>query len=114
MRCLKEESILEEYKWANGFTKIKMNKIQQKLGDGCNYGMMYILLGPGLILHIPMGLFLANLLNNSLGLGISFLLFFAIGFLIETYCYIQRDKVTYNKMIERESQLNLFKDFGLK
>lgn len=92
-----------------------MNRIQAKLGDGCYYGMMYILLGVGLIIHFPLAICLSFLLNNAdFGMGMSFFFYFVIGLLLELYYSIQRDKVTYNKMIEREKQLNLFRDFGIK
>jgi len=92
-----------------------MNGIQTKLGDGCNYGMMYILLGGGLIIHFPLAIYLSFLLDNAdFGLGISFFFYFVIGILLELYSSIQRDKVTYNEMIEGEKQLNLFRDFDIK
>lgn len=91
-----------------------MNKLQKRLGDGCNYGMMYILLGGGLIIHLPLAIWLSLIFDNSdYGMGLSWILYFVIGLLLEAYCQIQRDKMTYNAMVDREKQLNLFRDFGI-
>lgn len=106
---------IESYKWANGFTKVDMNKLQMKLGDGCNYGMMYILLGGGLPIHIPLGIYLSIIFDNTdSGMGLALLLWFVVGLSIEFYCSIQRDKIEYNEIIDKRSQMNLFRDFGLK
>ena len=109
------ELLKQEYKWANGFTEVKMNKFQHKLGDGCNYGMMYILLGFGLPIHIPLGIYLSFVFNNADGgMGLSLLMWFMIGLSIEFYCSIQRDKNRYNEIITKRMQLNLFRDYGLR
>ena len=100
--------------WADGFTETKMNKVQRKLGNGCYWGMIYTICGAGLIFHFPLGIYLTFILHNSdYGMGISFILYFVIGLSLELYCCTQRDKVTYNKMIEQERQLNFHRDFGL-
>ena len=92
-----------------------MNKLQRKLGDGCNYGMMYILLGFGLPIHVPLGFYLSIVFKNTdVGMGLSLLLWFIIGLFIELYCSIQRDKCKYNNIINERCQLNLFRDFKLK
>jgi hypothetical protein len=46
-RTWKENQIVKTYKWANGFTKTKMNKLQTILGNGCYWGMAYIICGWG-------------------------------------------------------------------
>jgi hypothetical protein len=114
-RTWEEEQIIKIYKWANGYTKARINKLQSVLGNGCYWGMMYIICGVGLIIHFPLGFYLSFLFNDiDYGMGISFILYFIIGLLLEFYCSIQRDKVTYNKMIEREKQLNFYRDFNVK
>ena len=109
------ELLKDSYKWANGFTKVKMNKVQRKLGDGCNYGMMYILLGLGLPIHIPLGAYLSFMFKDAdSGMGLSLLMWFIIGLSIEFYCSTQRDKNRYNEIITKRMQLNLFRDFKLR
>lgn len=109
------ELLKDSYKWATGFTIVKMNRVQKKLGDGCNYGMMYILLGFGLPIHFPLGFYLSFVFDNAdMGMGLSFLLWFIIGLSLEFYCSIQRDKCRYNKIIDSRSQMNLFRDYGIK
>lgn len=110
----KLELIMESHKWADGFTKVKTNKLQRKLGDGCNYGMMYIYCGFGLPIHLPLGLLLYYITNNSNFMGISMILYFIFGILIELYCAHQRDKIMYNEIINNRMQINLFRDFNLK
>lgn len=113
-RTWEENQIVKIYKWANGFTKTKMNKLQTILGNGYYWGMAYILCGGGLIIHFPLAFYLSFVLHNAdYGMGISFGLYFIFGLLLEFYCSIQRDKITYNEMIDRESQLNFFRDFNI-
>ncbi len=39
------DNIVRYYKWADGFTRAKQNKLQRKLGDGVSYGIMWIIFG---------------------------------------------------------------------
>ena len=77
--------------------------------------MIYIICGGGLIVHIPLAIYLSFTLHNAdYGMEISFIIYFVAGLLLELYCSIQRDKITYNEMIDRESQLNFYRDYHSK
>ena len=106
-RTWEENQIVKTYKWANGFTKVKMNKLQKKFGNGYSWGMIYMF-----AMIIPHMLIGASLGGED-GEAVSCFMCFAICGIIAIYCSFQRDKVTYNEMIDRESQLNFFRDFNI-
>lgn len=85
---------------------IKMNKLQKKLGDGTNYGMLYILFGFMLIpwlITVAIGFIFFNIdLTPTLILHIIF------GLFLELYCSIQREKIKHNNKVYESKQLNLF------
>lgn len=110
------DNIVRYYKWANGFTNVNQNKLQRKLGNGLNYGMMWILLGIG---FFPMLLCAIILMihgwSEDAAFGVSFaVVYFGFGLSLELICSIERDKTEYNKEIDNRKQLNLFRDFGME
>lgn len=109
--------VCHTHKWANGFTEVKQNKLRRILGNGCNYGMMWILCGGGLIpTLICMGILIYYCgWDEEIAMSICWLVvYFGFGFLLEWICYREHIKSEYNSEIKNRKQLNLFRDFGLK
>lgn len=108
IRNWEEEQIINTYKWADGFHKVKMNRLQVILGNGWNWGMLYIF-GFGAVIHIPLAILISYLTNSfEPVMDILLFLYFIVGLLLELFCQFQRDKITYNEMIERERQINIY------
>ena len=111
----KWEEITNKYKWANGFTEAKMNKVQIVLGIGTQFGIAWIIMGGGLpaVGLVYLISYLAgwnpNLTNVVAWCGA----YFGVGLMLELYCGVCRDKVAYNQEIASQAQMNLFRDFGV-
>lgn len=110
------EKIVSYYKWADGFTNVKQNKVQRKLGDGVSYGMMWIMLGIGLFpTFLCAVILMIHGWSEDIALGVSLaILYFGFGLVLELICSIERDKLNYNKEINNRKQMNLFRDYGME
>lgn len=106
----------------NCFTPVKLNLIDKIVEKEHKYGWnricpfgIWIFFG----MFIPFWLLLSFIflymgLNSDFSLGISIIICFFIGAILEVIYNFSCDKIDYNSIIKKNQQMNLFNDFGVE
>lgn len=102
------QELIHEHRWADGFTKVKQSKITKILGNGCSWGMMHFVFM--IIPYVTIGM----IIDSEAGVLIAMILVCLVSVILSIYTWQCTDKLKYNKLIDKNLQMNLFKDFNIK